>query len=131
VFIPDANVVFAGDLLWHDMVPNLIDASTQPWIDTLSTLTRNEPNATFVPGHGDVGNAQDVGAFRDYLVTLRKLVSDAQARGQSGEALADAIIPALADKYSRWDAFKYLARVNILETDAELRGNKRIPEPAR
>jgi len=131
VFIPDAKVVFAGDLLWHDMVPNLIDASTQPWIDTLSTLTRNEPNATFVPGHGDVGNAQDVGAFRDYLVTLRKLVSDAQARGQSGEALADAIIPALADKYSRWDAFKYLARVNILETDAELRGNKRIPEPAR
>jgi len=84
-----------------------------------------------VPGHGDVGNAQDVGAFRDYLVTLGKLVSDAQARNLSGEALADAVIPALTDKYSGWDAFKYLARVNILETDAELRGQKRIPQPAK
>jgi cyclase len=131
VFVPDAKVVFAGDLLWHDMMPNLIDASTQPWIDTLATLAKNEPNATFVPGHGDVGKAQDVGAFRDYLVTLRKLVSDTQARNLSGEALADAVIPALTDKYSGWDAFKYLARANILETDAELRGQKRIPQPAK
>ena len=131
VFIPDAKVYFAGDLYWRDMVPNLVDASTDAWINTLDLLTKSGPDATFVSGHGDVGNAQDVGVFRDYLVTLRKLVSDAQARGFSGEPLADAVIPALTDKYSGWDAFKYLARVNILETDAELRGNKRIPQPAR
>jgi cyclase len=128
VLIPDAKVVFAGDLFWHDMLPNLIDASTDAWIRTLATLTKNESGATFVPGHGDVGTAQDVGVFRDYLATLRKLVSDARARGQSGDALADAVISALTDKYSRWDAFKYLARLNILETDAELSGKKRIPQ---
>jgi glyoxylase-like metal-dependent hydrolase (beta-lactamase superfamily II) len=77
--IPDANVVFAGDLFWRNTLPNLIDASTQLWIDTLDTLAKDEPDATFVPGHGDVGNAQDVIAFREYLATLRKLVSDAQA----------------------------------------------------
>ena len=37
-------------------------------------------------------------------------------------------MPALSDKYSRWDYFKYLARLNILETDAELSGKKRIPQ---
>jgi cyclase len=128
VLIPDAMVVFAGDLFWRNMLPNLIDASTQPWIDTLDTLAKDEPDATFVPGHGDVGNARDVMAFREYLATLRKLVSDAQAMRQSGEALADAVMPALSDKYSRWDYFKYLARLNILETDAELSGIKRIPQ---
>jgi len=128
VLIPDAMVVFAGDLFWRNMLPNLIDASTQPWIDTLDTLAKDEPDATFVPGHGDVGNAHDVMAFREYLATLRKLVSDAQAMRKSGEALADAVMPALSDKYSRWDYFKYLARLNILETDAELSGKKRIPQ---
>jgi glyoxylase-like metal-dependent hydrolase (beta-lactamase superfamily II) len=131
VLVPDAKVVFAGDLFWHDMLPNMIDASTQGWIDTLATLTKSEPAATFVPGHGDLGTVQDVDAFRGYLVTLRKLVSDAQARGQSGEALANAVIAALTDKYNRWDGFKYLARVNVIETDAELSGKKRIPQPAR
>jgi glyoxylase-like metal-dependent hydrolase (beta-lactamase superfamily II) len=133
VLIPDANVVFAGDLFWRNMLPNLIDASTQPWIDTLDTLAKNAAGTTFVPGHGDVGNAQDVAAFREYLATLRKLVSDAQARRKSGEALADVVMPALNDKYSSWEAFKYLARPNILETDAELNGKKRLPqaEPTR
>src|SRR5256885_121123 len=78
VLIPDAKVVFAGDLFWRYMLPNLVDASTQPGIDTLDALAKNEPDSTFVPGHGDVGNALDVVAFREYLVTLRKLVADAR-----------------------------------------------------
>ena len=74
------------------------------------------------------GDIKDVAAFREYLVTLRKLVSDAQAAGMSGEALADAVIPRLRDRYSRWNGFDDSARPNILETDAELRGKKRIPQ---
>jgi glyoxylase-like metal-dependent hydrolase (beta-lactamase superfamily II) len=131
VLIPDAKVVFAGDLFWRDMVPNMIDASSEAWITTLETLAKSEPDSTFVSGHGDVGNAQDVGVFRDYLATLRTLVSDARARGQSGEALADLVMPALTAKYGNWEAFKYLARPNILDMDAELSGKKRIPQPAK
>jgi cyclase len=128
VLIPDAKVVFAGDLFWRNTVPNLVDASTTPWLDSLDTLTTNEADATFVPGHGDVGNAQDVAAFREYLVTLRTLVADAQAVGKSGEALVDSVIPALSDKYKDWDSFKDLARRNILEEAAELVGKKRTPQ---
>jgi hypothetical protein len=46
----------------------------------------------------------------------------------SGEALADAVIPRLRDRYSRWNGFDDSARPNILQTDAELRGKKRIPQ---
>ncbi len=128
VVIPDANVVFAGDLFWHDMLPNLMDASTEPWIDTLDRLATSEASATFVPGHGDVGNAPDVVAFRGYLATLRKLVSDAQALRQSGEVLADAVTPALRGRYGRWEDFAPLARLNILAVEAELNGTKRLPQ---
>jgi cyclase len=133
VVIPDANVVFTGDLFWREMVPTLVDASTQPLIDTLDALAKNGSGATFVPGHGDVGNANDVLAFREYLVVLRKLVADAQAAGKSGEALVDVVMPGLSARYSRWNGFEYAARPNILETDAELRGKKRTPQadPAR
>jgi len=127
VLIPDAQVVFAGDLLWRDIVPTLDDGSTKPWIDTLDRLATSGSGATFVPGHGEVGNATDVAAFREYLVTLGKLVSEAQAAGMSGEALADAVMPRLSDRYGRWNGFEYAARSNILETDSELRGKKRIP----
>ena len=127
VVIPDAKVVFAGDLFWREMVPTLVDASTTPLIDTLDTLAKNDPGATFVPGHGNVGDAKDVAAFREYLATLRKLVSEAQAVGKSGETLVDEVMSGLRDRYSRWDGFDYAARPNILETDAELRGEKRLP----
>jgi glyoxylase-like metal-dependent hydrolase (beta-lactamase superfamily II) len=127
--IPDAHVVFAGDLFWRNMLPNLMDASIRPWIDTLDTLAKNEAGATFVPGHGGVGNTRDVAAFRDYLASLRKLVSDAQARGTSGAAIAEAVMPALRERYSRWDSFEAAARPNIADTAAELTGTKRIPQP--
>jgi cyclase len=131
VLIPDANTAFAGDLFWRNAVPNMIDASTKPWLDTLSTLATRQAGYSFVPGHGDVGNAQDVAAFRDYLATLLKLVADAQAQGTSGNALAEAVLPTLREKYGEWDFFTFLAQPNILETDAELRGKKRIPQAPR
>jgi cyclase len=130
VLIPDAKIAFTGDLFWRHNVPNTIDASTQPWIDTLNTLLKNEFGYAFVPGHGDLGNAQDMTVFRDYLATLRKLVADAQAQGKSADAVVEAVLPRLTAQYGQWDYFMYLARSNILEMDAELSGKKRIPEAA-
>jgi glyoxylase-like metal-dependent hydrolase (beta-lactamase superfamily II) len=126
--IPDAKIAFVGDLFWRNTVPNTIDASTKPWVDTLNTLAKDSVGFTFVPGHGDVGNARDVAAFRDYLATVRALVADAQAQGRSdGGAVVEAVMAPLKERYGQWDSFTYNARPNILEMDAELRGTKRIP----
>jgi cyclase len=128
VLIPDAKVAFVGDLFWRDTVPNTIDASTKPWIDTLNTVVRDRFGFTFVPGHGDAGNAQDVAAFREYLATVRTLVGAAQAQGRSdGGAVVEAVMTPLKERYGQWNSFTYNARLNILEMDAELRGTKRIP----
>lgn len=128
VSVPDARVVFMGDLLWRDMFPTLIDASVEPWIQTLDRVTSGSTaGETFVPGHGAVGNASDVTGFRDYLHTLRTLVSDARAHGTSGDALVAAVTAALKPRYGRWESFDQLSRDNARQVDAEMAGTKRVP----
>jgi glyoxylase-like metal-dependent hydrolase (beta-lactamase superfamily II) len=128
VIVPDARVVFMGDLLFRDMFPTLIDASVKVWIETLDRVTTGSTaDYAFVPGHGDVGSASHVAAFRDYLNTLRVLVTDARAQGQSGDALVAAVTAALRPRYGRWDYFEPIAKDNVLQVDAEVAGTKRVP----
>ena len=124
-------VVFCGDLFWRQTLPNLIDASTLPWIDTLATLakTSSESPLIFVPGHGDPGTAADVTAFRGYLSDLREWVAAAKKDGKSGAALIDSVLPQLKQKYGAWQFFDYFAKRNIADVEAELIGTKRIPTP--
>jgi cyclase len=128
VLVPDAKVAFLGDLFWRQTSPNMIDATSAAWMATLESLARNV-DYTFIPGHGEIGTATDVAAFRAYIATLRLLVTEARARGQSGEALSTAVLPAMTAKYGSWDFFKFLAPNNIREMEAELSGTKRIPQP--
>ncbi len=129
VIVPDANVVFTGDLFWQARLPNLIDASTQPWINTLNQLAAEHPGAKFVSGHGDVGNAADVRDFRDYLIFLRQAIAKAQQEGKSGQALEEALLPQLQAKYGSWGFFSNFAKRNIEQTAAELKGTKKVPVP--
>lgn len=129
VFIPDANVVFCGDLFWKHTLPNLIDASTKPWIESLDAMLARHPQATFVPGHGEIGQAQDLRDFRDYLAALRDAIGQAQSAGKSGDSLVDDVLSKLQSKYGDWDAFQYFAKRDIEFTEEELRGTKKILQP--
>jgi glyoxylase-like metal-dependent hydrolase (beta-lactamase superfamily II) len=129
VEVPDANVVFGGDLVWQKHLPNLIDATTSEWVKTLEKLLADHPSATFVSGHGDVATAADVKDFHDYLVTLREDVAQAQAAGKTDQALVDAVLPQIQEKYSSWGFFKGFSTRNITQTAAELAGTKKVPVP--
>ena len=124
----ESDVVFCGDLFWNRTLPNLIDASTKEWIETLDTLVKDYPSAVFVPGHGDnPGKADDVRAFRDYLSFLRESIAKAQASGASSEAVVRVVLPQIMAKYGDW-AFPAFAVPDIQRTDEELRGVKRLPQ---
>jgi glyoxylase-like metal-dependent hydrolase (beta-lactamase superfamily II) len=127
VYDTEADVVFCGDLFWNRTLPNLIDASTREWIETLNTLVKEYPSATFVAGHGDnPGKADDVRAFRDYLLFLREAVAKAQAGGAGSDAVLQAVLPQVKAKYGDW-AFPEFAKPDVQRTDEELRGVKRLP----
>jgi cyclase len=129
VFVPDAGVAFAGDLLWRNTVPNIVDGTTPAWIATLDTLAKTNAQYTFIPGHGDVAHAPDVIAFRDYLGAVRTLVGDVQRQGKSGAALVEAVLPTLKKNYGQWNFFAFLAEPDIRDMEAELSGKKRVPQP--
>ena len=130
VFVPDAHVVFCGDLFWRKTLPNMIDGTTGKWAETDAKLAAEAPTAKFVPGHGDVGDADDVKDLGGYILDLRAFVAAAEKKGLSGDALADAVLPQLKEKYGSWDAFDYFAKRNIADTEKELRGEKRVPRPS-
>ena len=52
VFVPDAAVLFTGDLLWRKMAPNLIDGSVKEWVATDRAFAR-------MANHGDLINYND------------------------------------------------------------------------
>jgi glyoxylase-like metal-dependent hydrolase (beta-lactamase superfamily II) len=129
VIVPDAQVVFTGDVFWNHDLPNLIDADTRQQIAADNGFLKDYPDFTFVPGHGELGKAADVAAFRDYLEALRKAVSDARAAGKSGQAETDAVMAVIRPQYGSWGYFEYFAQHNIEQTDAELAGTKQRPIP--
>lgn len=129
VSVPDAGVVFAGDMFWNKSMPNLIDGSTDLWVGTLGKLAEQFPASAFVPGHGPVGTRDDLVAFKDYLLDLRTRVAAAQAAGHEGAGLVELVSKQLAPGYMDWANRARIIPRNVALTDAELRGVKVIPEP--
>ncbi len=126
VYIRDAGVLFCGDLFWNKHIPNLTDATTGTWVKTLDTML-GYGAAKFVPGHGELGTAQEVEAFQSYLEDLRGDIGQAQRSGKTGDALVAAVLPELQSKYGSWGFFKEFAKPDIQQTAEELSGTKRVP----
>lgn len=127
VIVPDANVVFGGDLVWQKHLPNLIDANTLAWLKSLNTLLLQHASATFVSGHGGIATPQDVRDFREYLLFLRTAVSKSQREGKRDQQVVDEVLPQLKEKYGTWGFFNAFATHNIEQTAAELKGFKHVP----
>lgn len=87
-FVPDARVLFAGDLLENDATPSFGDSFPLEWPDTVERLLPLATGAV-VPGHGSVGDRSFV---ERQLGELRALVSLAR-RIQAGELTIDDAVP--------------------------------------
>ena len=129
VEVPDAKVMFTGDILWNHSTPNLTDATTSQWIVTLSDLERL-PNEVFVPGHGDVATSRDVASLRQLFTDLREWTTDARRQGLSGNTLQQSVAGKLRAQHGDWLYMDRGAPVLADFMDQELAGTKRVPVPA-
>jgi len=120
-FVPDANVVFMGDLGWSKTLPNLVDATVNDWIPTLDRILTDHPNAKYVPGHGSVATAADIKDFRDYLDDLRARVKQGIANGLTIDQAKQQLT--LPEKYKSF-AFQNFATPNVEDMYKELKGTK-------
>ncbi len=131
IFVPDAGVLFCGDLLWRKIPPNLIDGSVREWAATDADFARMPDAAQmrYVPGHGDVADLKDVEDFRAYLVDLQRLVGEGRKARLEDEALAQAVTPKLKALHPDWTIGDRAAAAEIRYMDQELAGTKRRPIP--
>lgn len=128
VSIPDAKVLFTGDMLWRRIPPNLIDGSVSEWLATDAGFELMA-GTTFVPGHGDIANAKDVADFRTYLTDLRRFVTEGRKAGLKGDALVQAVAPKIRAAYPDWTISDRAIAAEVKYMDQELAGTKTRPVP--
>jgi glyoxylase-like metal-dependent hydrolase (beta-lactamase superfamily II) len=75
VAVPDAGVVFAGDLVEQGAPPDMEDGVIPEWPATLDALLALEPR-TVVPGHGAPVDAAFVAGQRAELGEVAALYAD-------------------------------------------------------
>jgi glyoxylase-like metal-dependent hydrolase (beta-lactamase superfamily II) len=82
VHVPDANVLFAGDLIENGAPPSFSQGYPIEWADTVERLVPLASGAV-VPGHGAVGDRSflesQLGAFRGLVELAREVHSGARS----------------------------------------------------
>jgi len=96
--VPDANVVFMGDLGFFDTIPFLMYADPLGWIDALKALEASDATI-FVPGHGVVADADRVRASRECIEAIVAVVRKAEA---DGETIEEALLQRLPEPFVTW-----------------------------
>jgi 2-keto-4-pentenoate hydratase/2-oxohepta-3-ene-1,7-dioic acid hydratase in catechol pathway/glyoxylase-like metal-dependent hydrolase (beta-lactamase superfamily II) len=90
IHVPDAGVLFAGDLLFIGGTPIVWAGPIANWIAACDTMLGLDA-PTVVPGHGPVSDADGIRAVRAYLVHITEQADAAYRDGLSFQQAADAI----------------------------------------
>jgi cyclase len=131
VSVPDAKVLFCGDLLWR-MPPNLVDGTVSKWIEADRSFEQlpDAASMVFVPGHGDLATVKDVAIFRGYLTDLRSLTAAGREAGLKGDGLAADVVAKLQASHHDYPTPAHVIARDVTAMDEELDGTKRLPQPA-
>ena len=80
VWIPEREVVFAGDLLFNGGTPFALMGSISGWIEVLETVLRPLGARTLVPGHGPVCGPEVIDDQLAYLRFIQRAAEQAKAQ---------------------------------------------------
>ncbi|MFI0422304.1 fumarylacetoacetate hydrolase family protein [Spongiactinospora sp. 9N601] len=125
VHVPDADVLFAGDLLFAGCTPIVWSGPIAGWIAACDAMIATGAG-TIVPGHGPVTDPDGIRAVRGYLTHVTEQADAAHARGLS---FPEAIEAVNLGEYATWlDAERIV--VNLHRRYREL-DPATTPEPDR
>jgi len=85
--VPDADVVFTGDLIFNHSYPVTFDADVLGWLKTLDAFGRYGRKTVFVPGHGAVCSQEAVDLLKSVFADLAQ---HARQMAQMGVPLHEA-----------------------------------------
>jgi len=124
--VPDADVVFSGDLVEYRSACYCGDAHFTDWPATLDRLADLKARA-LVPGRGAaLANpekvAEGIAMTRDFLSTLYGSVSASVAKGRSLKQTFDAAREVMDPKFSTFAIYEHCLPFNVSRAYDEARG---------
>jgi glyoxylase-like metal-dependent hydrolase (beta-lactamase superfamily II) len=123
VHVPDAGVVYAGDILFVGATPVMWAGPVINWIEAIDTLLALDAD-TFVPGHGPPCGREEAEAVKRYWVWLEAAARHRFGLGMSAwEAARDiALSPEFAThEWAEWFGPERIV-INVHTLDRERRG---------
>jgi glyoxylase-like metal-dependent hydrolase (beta-lactamase superfamily II) len=118
VYVPDAGVLFAGDLLFIGCTPIVWAGPIANWVAACDAMIALDPS-TVVPGHGPVTDVEGISGVRGYLVHIAEQAEAAYRKGLSFVEAADTID---LGEYASWlDAERVV--INVYTHYRELDSN--------
>lgn len=115
VHVPDAGVLFGGDLLFIGCTPIVWAGPIANWIRACDVMIAMDAPIV-VPGHGPVTDPDGIRAVRGYLAHVAQQAEAAYCKGMSWSEAADTID---LGEYARWlDAERVV--VNVYQRYREL-----------
>jgi glyoxylase-like metal-dependent hydrolase (beta-lactamase superfamily II) len=124
--VPDAGVVFAGDLVAHGSACYCGDAHFADWPATLDLLAEMQASVLVCGRGAALTNAQSVSesiaATGDFLATLYGSVSDSVAKGRSLKDAFDFARLAMDPKFKTLNLYEHFLPFSVSRAYDEARG---------
>ena len=126
VWLPDAEVMFTGDIVEYHSACYCGDGHFAEWPDTLANIAGFEPQA-IAPGRGDalVGEemvARAIANTADFVASTYKPVEKVVARGGSLKEAWDAVRAACDPKFADYAIYEHCLPFNVARAYDEARG---------
>jgi len=125
-YVPDANVVFSGDLVEYRSACYCGDAHLTDWPQTLDRLAAFKANA-LVPGRGAALTTAErvqagIDGTRDFLTTLYGSARDSVAKGLTLKEAFAAARKVMDPKFSDYAIYEHCLPFNVSRAYDEARG---------
>ena len=113
LYLPKEKIAFMGDILFVQFHPWVGDSKIDDWVNYLEKIRKLNVE-TFIPGHGPVGNAQDVTLMISYLKNVEEIASQFKKEDKPDDAAINAKLPA---PFAEWHGKRFFAfNVNYART---------------
>ncbi len=127
-WVPDAGVLFAGDVVENRCGVYAGDAYVQDWTRTLAAVKALQPRV-MVPGRGaflatSEACAEAIDLTRDFLETLLASVRTSIAEGEDLRACFQRAEQAMTPKFGAWPVFQHVLPFDVSRVYDELTGTE-------
>lgn len=124
-YVPDAKVLFTGDMLFQNRIPYTGDSDLHKWQSSLDRLITNFPNAKVVAGEGDITDVTGLKAQRAYFSWLENLALQWKEQNLTKKQVLEkfAKVPDVYKDYK----FQSLYTLTLVSAYEQFTRNKSIP----